>query len=95
MAGIKCPRLGLAQTGIWREIFSDVMSCLRAIPKFGLAAAGFSPAGKKQKQTKEFVFKFVVALISIGKHVKKHMVSLNFCWQSRVDLHISAIFLRL
>ena len=56
MAGIKCPRLGLAQTGIWREIFSDVTRCLRADPEFGLAAAGFSPSGQKQEQTKEFLF---------------------------------------
>ena len=50
MAGIKCPRLGLAQTGIWREI---LMTSLCSRFRFGLAPAGLSPGGQ-QEQTKEF-----------------------------------------
>ena len=44
MAGIKCPRLGLGETGIWREILmTSLCSLFTRDSTFGLAPAGLSP----------------------------------------------------
>ena len=80
MAGIKCPRLGLGETGIWREIsMTSLCSLFTRDTRLGLAPAGLPP-GQQQEQTKEFMF----WIICCSHDHQRNMCNVYFGWQGRV-----------